>query len=108
SDKRLPVNYEEELRRELAELRTRVEPPKSNTISTNGKLFTLPTGQTSPGPLRAIILDFVASNVLYKGVYTRNVKQPALCFSIDKQVANMVPSENSPQPMSTNCKACPK
>lgn len=106
--KQLPVNYEEQLRQELAQLNNRIEAPGSNTISTKGKLFKLPTGQTSPGPVRAVILDFIGVNVLYKGAYNPNVKQPPICFSIDKNVQGMVPSAKSPTRQHADCKSCPK
>lgn len=61
------VNYEEQLRQELGQLSKQIEPPSSNKISTKGKLFTLPGGRSSPGPMNVIVLDWVAVNMVYKG-----------------------------------------
>lgn len=102
------VNYEEQLRRELAQLGDHMEAPGSNKISLGGKLFRMPSGETHPGPLRCVILDYTAVNMLYKGAYNPNVKAPPLCWALGKNPKELAPSANVPQPQHTDCTACPK
>ena len=47
------TNFDEQLRKELAGLSKQIDPPSSNKISTKGKVFTLPDGNSSPDALRA-------------------------------------------------------
>lgn len=102
------VNYEEQLRQELGGLAKQLEPPSSNKISTKGKLFTLPGGRNSPGPMFAIILDWVAVNMVYKGGYNPNVRQPPLCWAIGKNLDELKPSDAVKEPQGTDCASCPK
>lgn len=102
------VNYEEQLRKELGGLSHQIEPPSSNKISTKGKLFTLPGGRNSPGPMSVIVLDWVAVNMVYKGGYNPNVRQPPLCWAIGKNLDELMPSEAVKEPQGTDCTSCPK
>lgn len=102
------VNYEEQLKRELGGLARQVEPPSSNKISTKGKLFTLPGGQSNPGPMSVIVLDWVAVNMIYKGGYNPNVRQPPLCWAIGKNLDELKPSAGVKEPQGTECATCPK
>jgi hypothetical protein len=102
------VNYEEMLRQELSALPKQIEPPSSNKISTKGKLFTLPGGRSSPGPMQCIVLDWVAINMVYAGVYNPNVRQPPLCWAIGKNLDELRPSDAVKTPQNTDCATCPK
>lgn len=102
------VNYEEQLRQELGGLARQIEPPSSNKISTKGKLFTLPGGQSSPGPMFVIVLDWAAVNMIYKGGYNPNVRQPPLCWAIGKNLDELKPSAAVKEPQGTDCATCPK
>lgn len=102
------VNYQEQLRRELAQLSETVEAPSSNKISTKGKTFTLPNQRSSPGPLQVIVLDYIAVNMVYKGAYNPSIKQPPLCWAIGREIKNLAPSKNVPTPQAVDCASCPK
>lgn len=102
------VNYEEQLRQELGALSRQIEPPSTNKISTKGKLFTLPDGQSSPGPMQCIVVDWVAHNMLYAGGYNPNLRQPPVCWAIGKVLDEMKPSDSVPTPQHTDCATCPK
>lgn len=102
----LPVSIQEQLRKELANLSNQVEPPSSNKISTKGKVFTLPDGRSSPGPIRVIVLDFVAINMTYGGPYNPNVRTPPSCWAIGKDLKTMAPSKLVPKPQSPSCDVC--
>lgn len=103
------VSYDEQLRKELANLSKTIDPPSSNKISTKGKVFTLPDGKSSPGPLNAVILDWVSLNVYYPGAYNPNQRTGPACFAIGKVIEELTPSENAPQKQSAgDCASCPK
>jgi hypothetical protein len=101
------VNYREQLRRELAEVNNRVAPPSGRTISTKGKMFTLPDGSQAAGPLSVIILDWRAVNMYYTGAYNPNDPQTPKCWSIGSVIDDMVPSSNAPERKHEDCKSCP-
>lgn len=96
------------IRAELLALQRRVAPPSSNKISTKGKLFTLPDGKNSPGPLNVVILDFTAVNSFYEGVYNPQSKSPPVCWSVGQDLDTMVPSDKATKPQAASCDACPK
>lgn len=102
------VSWEEQLKKELGGLSQQLDPPSSNKISTKGKLFTLPGGRNSPGPMQAIVLDWTAVNMVYKGGYNPNVRQPPLCWAIGKNLDELKPSEAVKEPQGTDCASCPK
>lgn len=102
------TNTAERIRAELLALQRRVAPPSSNKISTKGKLFTLPDGKSSPGPLNVVILDFTAVNSFYEGVYNPNNKAPPACFAVGTDLNEMKPSSNAPRPQGADCTTCPK
>lgn len=100
---------QEQLKRELANLSKTIDPPSSNKISTRGKVFTLPDGKSSPGPLNAVVLDWVSLNVYYPGAYNPNSPTGPSCFAIGKNIDELVPSDNAPNKQSeSNCAECPK
>lgn len=117
SEENALVQYEEQLKRELAGLRDNVEAPSSNRISTKGKIFKLPDGRTHPGPLLAVVLDFIGINQYWKGVYNPNVRAPADCYAINKVLKDLAPPVRDPQnpkaafvanPQAVRCEICPQ
>lgn len=102
------VAYEEQLKRELAGLKDQVEGPSSNMISTKGKVFTLPDGKASAGPLLCVVLDFIALNQWYSGVYNPNARSPADCLAINRIIKDLAPDASSPKPQSASCEGCPR
>lgn len=101
------IPFEEQLRRELAGLKDNLPPPSSNKIKTKGKLFTLPSGESSPGPLNAIVLDYIQQNELYPGAYNPKNPQRPICFALNKVIEELAPSPKAPSPKSTSCSTCP-
>jgi hypothetical protein len=108
SEERALVNYEEQLRKELATLKDSVEPPSSNKIGTKGKVFSTPDGKSGPGPLSLIILDFIGMNQYYPGAYNQNQKVPPACWSLGRNLKEMTPSANVPKPQNVDCDTCPR
>jgi hypothetical protein len=102
------TNTADRIRAELLAMAKRVSAPSSNKISTKGKLFTLPDGKSSTGPLNVVILDFVAVNSFYEGVYNPQNKSPPTCSAVSKDLDTMVPSASAPKPQGLNCNDCSK
>lgn len=100
-------SIQDQLRNELATLKERVDPPSGFMISTKGKVFTLPDGSSSDGPMDAVILDWVTANTYFEGIYNPKDIKPPACFAIGREVNALVPSDRSPSKQSDACKGCP-
>jgi hypothetical protein len=104
------VNIDEMLRKQLAELNSRVAPPSSNKISTKGKVFTLPNGKSGP-ELNVIILDWRHVLANYPGMYNANNPQDPDCFAVgvnSPESGLLTPHESIKKPHGKDCKTCPK
>lgn len=104
----LPVNISDELRKELATIDDALMPVSSNKISTKGKVFSLPNGESNPGPVHAVVLDFIQFNNYYKGAWNPNNPQLPVCWALGRNSKTLVPSPNAPHPQHTSCVGCPK
>jgi hypothetical protein len=102
------IALEAQLKAELAALSGTTEPPSSNRISTKGKVFTLPTGESSGNPLNVVVLNFVAFNSYYTAAWNPNVRAKPACWALGRVLDEMVPSDKVPTPQHTDCKTCPK
>ena len=109
--KNLPMNLEDEIKKQLAEQKGQIGALPSNKIQLAGKEFTLPDGQKSPGPLEAIILDFVWFMVHYPGVYDSSNPQQPNCFAVGRERPDggeLKPHSSVEKPVFTDCKDCPQ
>jgi len=109
----LPVNMEDVIKKQLQEQKKHLGALPSNKIGTGGKEFKLPDGQTSPGPMQVIVLDYVWFMVNYPGVYNASDPKQPNCFAIgrigpDDESRDLKPHESSAEPQHENCKDCPK
>lgn len=108
------MSVQDQLRKELDTLKDRVDPPSGYMIGTKGKVFTLPNGASSDGPLTCVVLDWVTANTYFKGIYNPKDIQPPACFAIAREPAHAVPSDKSPDKQHDRCvgdienKGCPK
>jgi hypothetical protein len=100
-------SIQEQLRKDLATLKDRVEPPSGFTISTKGKTFTLPDGTSDTGPMRAIILDWCSANTYFEGLYNPQDIKPPVCWALSRNVAELAPSAKAPKKQHATCKGCP-
>lgn len=100
------VNIQEQIKKELEQIRKRVPAPSGRTISTRGKVFALPDGRTSQGPLEAVILDFRNYNRLYKSTYNPQDPKPPECFALGEDIQLLAPHTDSKEPQSDSCKEC--
>lgn len=101
------VDIKAQIQAELAALSGTVPAPSGMTIGLKGKVFTLPNGQSSQGPMQAIILDARNVRTFYKGAYNPNAPEIPTCFAIAKQLEDLKPSPNASKPVHENCAGCP-
>lgn len=102
------ISVQEQLKLELAHLKDKVEPPSGYLIGTKGKVFTLPDGSASDGPLVCVVLDWCTANTYFEGIYNPKDIQPPACFALSKEPAKAEPSKHSPKIQAENCTDCPK
>ena len=108
------TDVQAQLRKELDTLKDRVDPPSGYMISTKGKVFTLPDGSSSDGPMICTILDWVTANTYFEGIYNPKEPQPPVCFAIAREPRKATPSMNSPKKQFDRCcgdadnEGCPK
>ena len=92
----LPVNYEEQLTKEAAEIAKRIAAPTGDRIRINAnRAFITPDGMEGE-TLEVVIVDFMSSNLFYGGPFDRDNPQPPGCFAIGPEPSLLVPSPNSP------------
>lgn len=106
----LPVNMEDEIKKQLAEQKGQLGALPSNKISTKGKEFTLPDGRKGK-EIEVVILDFAWFMVNYPGVFNANNPQSPDCFAVGREnpdSGKLVPHENVESPHAESCKECPK
>jgi hypothetical protein len=107
----LPVNIEDQIKKQLAAQKGQLGALPSNKISVKGKQFTLPDGQKSDGPLECIILDFAWFMVHYPGVFNANNPQQPNCFAVGRENpegGNLKAHETVLKPLGENCMVCEK
>lgn len=101
------IDVQTALRKELDTMKTRVEPPGGYLVGTKAKVFTLPDGSTGDGPLSVVILDWVAANTYFEGIWNPKDIKPPVCFSYGREIVSMTPSDRSPNKQSDKgCKPC--
>ena len=104
------VNMEDEIKKQLMAQKGQLGALPSNKISTSGKEFTLPDGQTGKD-LDCIILDFAWFMVNYPGVYNANDPKQPNCFAVGRDNPDsglLIPHESSADRQHSYCKECPK
>jgi hypothetical protein len=101
-------SIQDQIRKDLATLKDRVEPPSGFTISTKGKTFTLPDGTSNPGPMRCVIVDWTSANLYFEGIYNPKAPKPPVCWAIGDIPKELQPSDNAPKQQHTTCKGCPQ
>lgn len=100
------VDIKAQMAAELAGLADRTAPATGDKINVKGKVFTLPDG-SKHDTMEVVIVEFMAVNNFYEGVYDPKSIVPPTCFAINQIPTNMVPSKNSPAIQSDSCAGCP-
>lgn len=106
----LPVNMEDEIKKQLEAQKGQLGALPSNKISLKNKEFTLPNGQKGK-ELQVVILDFIWFMVNYPGAYNANNPQQPNCFALGRERPDsgiLVPHEDAAEPQHSDCKDCPK
>lgn len=90
----------------LAKINETTQQVSGQNISTKGKVFRLPDGKTSPGPLNCIIVDYVNKNMYYKEAYVEGEFTEPDCFAVGREIKNMLPSATVEDPQNEICDTC--
>lgn len=103
----LPINYEEQLSKEAAEITKRIAAPSGDRIRFNAnRSFITPDGLEGT-ELEVVIVDFISTNMFYEEDFDRDNPQSPICFAFGSEPAILVPSPNSPSKQAPTCSACP-
>jgi len=100
------VDIKAQMAAELAGLADRTAPAGGDKIQVKGKVFTLPDG-SKVDELQVVIVDFIATNNFYEGVYDPKNIVPPTCFALGQIPTALVPSDNAPVKQSDTCASCP-
>jgi hypothetical protein len=101
------VSIQEQLRKQAADLNSRVAPASGITIGIGqDKTFKLPDGRKAD-TLEVVIVEFTSMNVFYEGAYDKDAISPPACFAIGYNPINLAPSANAPARQADSCKSCP-
>ena len=92
---------------ELASIAKRLQNTgSSDRIKTsNAKLFILPD-KSEHEELDVIVVDFIAFNRYYPGVFDEDNIVPPDCFALGLEPTTLVPSDNSPDKQCATCAGC--
>lgn len=100
------ANIQERIKQELANVKQTVAAPSGRTISVKGKVFTLPNGQSSQGPMQAVVLDWRNLNRYYTAAYNPQNPAPPHCFALHKDINLLAPHEEAAEPQADDCASC--
>lgn len=95
-----------QIKERLDKARDTIAAPSARAISTKGKVFTLPSGATSQGPLSCIILDWRNFFKLYTKPYNPMQPTPPDCFALGSDLNELAPHPSAVKPACTSCSEC--
>lgn len=101
------ASAQETLSQEAANITDQISQGGGNKIKLSDKQFTFTDGTVDDGPIQVVIVDFVSTNSFYANNYDPNNPEPPICFAVGKNIKEMVPSPNSPEPQAKTCAECP-
>lgn len=109
SSDNLPANIDAELAKEAATI--------SDTLNSSGGAFIKLDGRTgnfkhsvlgeAEPPMELVVVDYRAQNQYFSSGYDPDNIVPPDCWSIAKNVADLAPSDQVPDPVNDKCKGCP-
>lgn len=104
----LPINYQEQLAKESAEIASRISSGVGgDRIRSKGNQHFILPDSTEAEELEVVIVDFNSQNMLYDRPYDAKNPIPPACFAIGKNPSELTPSTNSPDAQAESCAACP-
>lgn len=104
----VPQAIRDQMKADTAAMASKIQAPGGDLIKlTKDKHFKLPDGTKNPGPLSVVILGFTSTNKFFDRPYKEGDVTPPACFSIGDDPSSLVPSANSPDVQSKDCKGCP-
>lgn len=102
------ANIDEQMAKEAAELRGRINTSEALTIKLRkDKTFQLPNGEIIDVPLKGIVVEFVARNSWFDRPFNEKEPGPPACTATGKIIDAMSPFKESPQRQADSCKDCP-
>lgn len=101
------LDIKAELQKKAAAVGDRLNAAGGDYIGVKGKQFTV-LGEKSNGPLRLVIVDFIAYNAWWDRAYVEGDESPPACFALGLEPKLLVPSPNSPVKQAESCAACEK
>src|SRR5258707_964616 len=86
------------LKKQAEDMKAKIGAPGGDKIKLlKSKKFKLPTGVESGGPLRGVVLDFVAFNAYFDRPFSDKDKTPPACYALGAvKPQELVPSAKSP------------
>jgi hypothetical protein len=108
NNKVVAVDVQAEMDKRVVEtLRERIQSASGDNIKTQDKVFKLPNGVESPGPLAVVILDFVSQNAFYEGGWVDGSVVPPDCIAVGDNPRTLIPSDKSLKKQAESCAICP-
>ena len=101
------MSIQERIASRLAAVNQSTAAPAGSKISVKGKMFTLPDGKSSPGPLNCIVLDYVNSNVYFEGAYQEGQFSAPACTAVGRELDAIAPLDSVDNKQAASCKVCP-
>ena len=101
-------SVQERIRNRLANINNTTQQVTGQNISTKGKVFRLPDGKTSQGPLNCVVVDYINKNMYYNEQYVEGEYAEPDCVAVGREVKTMQPAETVENPVSELCDSCPK
>ncbi len=102
------ATIDQELAERAAAVSKQVGQPDSKkiTVDRNGN-FTGAGGLILGNEITVCVVDFCSANDYYTAAYDPNSPKPPVCFARGREIADMYPEAESPEPQSESCHICP-
>jgi len=100
------MSVQERIKSRLANIDATTQQPSGQNISVKGKIFRLPDGKTSPGPLNCIIVDYINMYAYYEQGYVEGEFSPPDCTAIGREIKLMKPASTVEKPVNPDCESC--
>lgn len=100
------ISVEERIKTRMANINKSTQQAGGVNISLKGRIFKLPDGKTSPGPLNCIIIDYINKNMYYPETYVEGEFSEPICQAVHRNLEDMEPRDTVQDKQSPTCKGC--